>query len=263
MENGSRPQEIEQARAAFEAAEVDFRLASADLERMRKLYDAKDISAAEFDRFQTKMESSRARMQQTQESLNLAEEGPREERIHSARAQVERSRAAIQVAEAGRIEIRRMQQEIASRQADVEQAQADLAAIEKQLRDGEAHSPVSGVILVKSMEQGEVAAAGSVVATVGDLARPWLRTYVSETDLGRIRLGDRVDVRTDSFPDKTYEGRITFIASEAEYTPKQIQTQEERTKTVYRIKVELENPNFELKSNMPADGEILLGDSAS
>ena len=94
--------------------------------------------------------------------------------------------------------------------------------------------------------------------TLGNLAKPWLRGYINEKDLGRVKLGTTVKVTTDSFPGKVYDGKITFIASEAEFTPKQIQTQEERVKLVYRIKIEIDNPNGELKSNMPADAEIPL-----
>jgi HlyD family secretion protein len=93
---------------------------------------------------------------------------------------------------------------------------------------------------------------------LGDLAHPWLRAYINETDLGRIKLGGKVRLGTDSFPGKTYDGRISFISSEAEFTPKQIQTKEERVKLVYRIKIDVDNPHQELKNNMPVDGEILL-----
>ena len=97
------------------------------------------------------------------------------------------------------------------------------------------------------------------MVSVGDQDRPWLRAYISERDLGRVKLGAPVKVTTDSYPGKTYNGKVSFISSEAEFTPKQIQTSEERIKLVYRIKVDVENPNHELKSNMPADAEILAG----
>jgi HlyD family secretion protein len=113
-------------------------------------------------------------------------------------------------------------------------------------------------VLTKSAEPGEVLAAGATVVTIGDLDHPWVRGYVRESDLGKVKLGQKVKVTTDSFPGKTYTGRITFVASEAEFTPKQIQTTEERVKLVYRIKIQVENPNHELKSNMPVDAEIEL-----
>jgi HlyD family secretion protein len=87
---------------------------------------------------------------------------------------------------------------------------------------------------------------------------PWLRAYIGEQDLGRVKLGAKVKVTTDSFPGKVYWGRVAFISSEAEFTPKQIQTPEERVKLVYRVKIEVENPQHELKLNMPAEAEVLL-----
>lgn len=95
--------------------------------------------------------------------------------------------------------------------------------------------------------------------TVGDLEKPWLRAYIDETDLGRVKVGQRVKVTTDTYPGKVYEGYISFIAPEAEFTPKNVQTQKERVKLVYRVKVEMANPDMELKPGMPADADILVG----
>jgi HlyD family secretion protein len=99
---------------------------------------------------------------------------------------------------------------------------------------------------------------GTTALTVGDIEHPWLRGYVNETALGKVKIGSKARITTDSYPGKVYNGRVSFISSEAEFTPKQIQTQEERVKLVYRIKIDLENPNRELKSNMPADAEIVV-----
>jgi len=114
------------------------------------------------------------------------------------------------------------------------------------------------VVLVKSADVGEILAAGATVVTVGDIDHPWLRAYINETDLGKVKLGSKARITTDSYPGKVYDGRVSFISAEAEFTPKQIQTQEERVKLVYRIKIEVDNPKHELKSNMPADAEIVL-----
>ena len=127
-----------------------------------------------------------------------------------------------------------------------------------QIADTTIVAPIDGVVLVKSAEAGEVIAAGTTIVSLGDLDHPWLRAYINETDLGRIKLGGKVKLSTDSFPGKTYEGHISFISSEAEFTPKQIQTKEERVKLVYRIKIDVDNPQHELKNNMPVDAEILL-----
>ena len=133
-----------------------------------------------------------------------------------------------------------------------------MAITDTQINDMVVVSPIDGVVLVKSAEIGEVLAAGTTVVSVGDIDHPWLRGYINEPDLGRIKLGDTAQITTDSFPGKTYPGRISFIASEAEFTPKQIQTREERVKLVYRIKIEAANPRHELKSNMPVEADIQL-----
>ncbi len=145
-----------------------------------------------------------------------------------------------------------------TRKADAARARAQVGITDAMLQDAVVASPVNGIVLVKSVESGEVIGAGTTLATVGEMDRPWLRGYISEQDLGRVKLGAKAKVTTDSFPGKVYWGRVSFIASEAEFTPKQIQTQEERVKLVYRIKIEVENPQHELKLNMPADAEILM-----
>jgi HlyD family secretion protein len=162
------------------------------------------------------------------------------------------------MAEANRLEIERRELELRARRAEIERQKAQIALIDSQLEDTIAISPVPGVVLVKAADPGEILAPGTTVVTVGDIDHPWLRGYVNETDLGRVKLGSKARVTTDSFRGKVYEGRVTFISSQAEFTPKQIQTQQERVKLVYRIKIEIENARHELKSNMPADAEILV-----
>jgi HlyD family secretion protein len=257
---GSRTQEIQEARAAADAARTDQARASNDWQRAQILYKNDDISTAQFDQYRTAFERSGAALKQAQERLALVVEGPRKETIAAARAAAERANASVQLAEASRLELKRREQEVEARRADIERTRAQLAVLESQLGDTEVYSPIDGVVLVKSAEPGETVAAGATVVTLGDIDHPWLRGYVPETQLGLVKLGQRVRVTTDSFPGKNYEGRVSFIASEAEFTPKQIQTAEERVKLVYRIKVDLPNPQRELKLNMPADAEILLGD---
>jgi len=263
LQAGSRRQEVEQARAAVAGAETAFEKARRDWQRAQALFKKEDISASDFDRFKSAYEGSEAALRQARQRLALIVEGPRKEDIEAAQAVVARARAGLRAAEAARLDIKRMQQETATRRAEIAQAQAELAIVEAQLKDAVAVSPIGGLALVKAAEVGEVLAAGTTVVTVGDLDHPWLRAYLNERDLGRVKLGDPARVTTDSFPGKVYQGRVSFIASDAEFTPKQIQTREERVRLVYRIKIELENPNHELKSNMPADAEILVGPASS
>jgi HlyD family secretion protein len=142
--------------------------------------------------------------------------------------------------------------------AQIKEAKAALEVTKRQLEYGEVLAPISGVVLVKSAEVGEYVSPGATVLTLADLDHVWLKAYVDETDLGQVKLGQKVRVKTDTFPNKVYGGKVSFISSEAEFTPKQVQTQKERVKLVYRIKVDIENLRRELKPGMPADGEILI-----
>jgi HlyD family secretion protein len=258
LKSGARPQEIQEAKAAVENAEAELARARADWERAQTLVQNDDISKAQSDQFRTRFESAQAVVKQARERYALVVAGPRQEQIDAAASQVERGRAALRVGQANTLEVTRREHEIVTRRAEIERARAQIAAIDTQLADTVAVSPVGGVVLVKAADVGEVLAPGTPVLTVGDIDHPWLRGYINESDLGRVKLGTKVKITTDSFKGKEYWGRITFIASQAEFTPKQIQTKEERVKLVYRIKIEVDNPQHELKSNMPADGEILL-----
>ena len=258
LQNGSRPQEKLDAKAAVDAAQSEVERSQRDWERAQKLYKDDDISTAQYDQYRSRWESAVAALNSSKERQALVLAGPRIEQVNAARGQVERAQGALKSAEANSIDVKRRQEEIAQRRADIERAKAQLALIDSQLADTTVASPVDGVVLVKSADVGEVLAPGTSVVTVGDIEHPWLRGYINETDLGKVKLGSVVHVKTDSYPGKTYTGHVTFISSEAEFTPKQIQTEQERVKLVYRIKIELDNSSRELKSNMPADGEIVL-----
>ncbi|MCC7340414.1 MAG: efflux RND transporter periplasmic adaptor subunit [Bryobacterales bacterium] len=255
---GSRTQEKEQARAFAAQAEAEAVRAAADWKRAQTLFASEDITAADRDRAKAAHEATEAAVRQARERLALVEEGPRVETIEAMRAQVSRAKAALHATEAGRYDSDRLRQERTSRMAEIEQAKASLAVVETQLKDAIARSPVDGVVLVKSAEAGEVLAAGTTIATIADLAHPWLRGYVGQQNQGRVQIGAPVEVVTDSLPNRRFQGRLSFIASEAEFTPKQIQTEEERVKLVYRVKIDLENPEGVLKANMPADAFLPL-----
>jgi HlyD family secretion protein len=117
-------------------------------------------------------------------------------------------------------------------------------------------APFDGVVTVRQAELGEVVAPGTPVMTLADLDHVWLRAYLNEADLGRVRLGQAVSVSSDSHPDKRYQGRIAFIADKAEFTPKSVETHAERVTLVYRIKIDIANANHELVPGMPADARI-------
>ena len=258
LRNGSRPQEKLDAKAAVDSTQSEVERSKKDWDRAQTLYKNDDISTAQFDQYRNRWESAVAALKSASEREALVLAGPRVEVIQAQEAQVEHSRAALKTAEANALQVKQRQEDLAARRAEIARSKASIALIDSQLSDTVAVSPCDGVVLVKSADVGEILAPGTTVVTVGDIDHPWLRGYVNETDLGKIRIGSKARVTTDSYPGRVFHGKVTFIASEAEFTPKQIQTQQERVKLVYRIKIEVENPQRELKSNMPADAEILL-----
>ena len=143
----------------------------------------------------------------------------------------------------------------------INQAQAQIDLIKTQIDNAYLKSPISGVVLQKNVEAGEMISPGTAILTIGDLSRPWIKIYISTLQTGKIKLNDKADIRVDALPDKTYTGRITNISSEAEFTPKNIQTKDERTRLVYAVKISLENMNEELKPGMTADAMVNIKDS--
>jgi len=258
LKNGARPQEKLDSQAAVDAAQSEVERSRKDWDRAQVLHRDDDISTAQFDQYRNRWETAVATLNSAKEKQGLVLAGPRAEVINAQQAQVERMRGALKMAQANALEMKRREQELTTREAEIARSRASIALIDSQLADTIAASPVDGVVLVKSADPGEILSAGTTVVTIGDIEHPWLRGYVDETDLGKVKLGSKVKVTTDSYKGKVYDGRVGFIASEAEFTPKQIQTQQERVKLVYRIKIDLDNSSRELKSNMPADAEIVL-----
>jgi len=222
LEAGSRPQEIAASAATLRSAEADRDRARLDFTRQQELLGKEAISNREFESAQAQLKVAEARAVEAAERTKLVKEGPRVETIRQARARLDQTRAA-------------------------------LALAETQLENTKLLSPLTGVVLSHNIEPGEFVSPGTPIVTVADIAHMWVRAYLNQTDLGRIRHGQKVTVRTDTFPDKSYEGTISFISSEAEFTPKTVQTPKERVKLVFRIKVDVANPKDELKAGMPAD----------
>ncbi len=274
LEAGSRPQEIATAEAAVEAAEAEVDRRDADLRRMQELHEAEAATARSLEAARTARTAAKARLTEAEKRLSLVREGPREEAVEQARAALEETEQALALVKEGprqeRIEALEAEREQARqalalvkagpRQERIDQARALLKLAETKRKRARLASPVSGLVLAEGAEEGEFVSPGTPVVTVGDLGNVWLRAYLEETDLGRVKPGMRVEITTDTYPGKVYQGRVTFIASEAEFTPKNVQTRKERVKLVYRIKVAVENPAMELKPGMPADGRILTGD---
>jgi HlyD family secretion protein len=229
---GSRPEEIRHAEAELNQAKFDLENKETQYERMKSLFEKKVIPKETSDNAEAAFKIAKAAFERAKENYLLVKEGPRKEDIEDARAQVDQARASVKLNET-------------------------------QLSYTTLYSPISGVVLVKSGEIGEVVNPGTSILTMADIENVWLKAYIPETSLSEVKWGQEVIVTTDLRPKKEYRGRISFISSQAEFTPKQIQTEKERVTLVYRIKVDLSSKDHELKPGMPADGRILLEPSAS
>lgn len=265
LQNGSRVEDVEVAKAeldravaAEQSAVVKFKQAKRDYTRYTNLYKNGSVSENIFESIQTlyntsenQVSEARGQTKSASERLALLKAGPRIEQVKRAEAALAQVEAEYALVKAGpRVE------KIDQARAKMHIAQASVNGARQQLQYTELTAPMDGVVLSVSAEPGEYLNPASPVVTLGNLDKPWLRAYVSEKALGKIQLNQKVIVTTDSFPDKNYEGRVSFISSEAEFTPKIVQTFEERVKLVYRIKVALGNEDNELKPGMPADGLI-------
>jgi len=228
---GSRPEEIAESEATVRLAQAELNRLKLDYERAQTLLGSRTISQEQYDSALAAYEVGLARRQQAQEQLKLVQKGPRQEEIDRARARLE-------------------------------QATQSRALAETRLGYATLSSPISGVVLSENVEAGEYVVPGVPIVTVGDLVNSWLRAYVNEPDLGRVKVGQAVCISTDTYPDKRYPGTVSFISSEAEFTPKNVQTAEERVKLVFRIKIDIPNLAMELKPGMPADADIWLGAGA-
>jgi HlyD family secretion protein len=250
---GARPQEIASARAAVERARADAEKARKDHERTEALLARQLIPPQENDAARAASGMASARLKEAEEALALALAGPRVDQVTQARAALVAAKEDLSLVKEGA-----RKETVDQARARWRQAGEGLALARTRLSYATVFSPLSGTVLSKNAEPGEFVAAGTPVVTVADLRDVWLRGYIPETDLGKVRLGREVAVTADSYPGKKYEGRVTFIAQDAEFTPKSVQTQKERVKLVYRIKVSIANPAGELKPGMPADGALKI-----
>jgi len=228
---GTREQEVKASHQAVVDAQADSAQKKADNDRAQQLFSKDEISAQDRDLAATALKRSEANLAALQQRYNEAEEGSRKEDIAIARASLDQANANLGLSR-------------------ISETYTTLRA------------PAAGVITVRQTELGEVVAPGSPVVTLADLDHIWLRAYIAETDLGKIHWGQDAGITTDTYPGKQYHGRISFISPDAEFTPKSVQTTAERVTLVYRIKIDIDNPNHELKPGMPADAHIQLAAAA-
>ncbi len=223
LERGARPEELQQAQAAADAARERLEEARRTLQRTTVLYSGGAASREQLDQTTTAAQVAAAQDQQAREALRLVQAGPRREQIAAQRAAVRQAGAAV--------------------------AQAKAALDNTVIR-----APFAGVVTVRHREPGEAVSPGLPVVTVLDPNDRWVRIYVREDEVGRVALGQKATIRSDSDPKKRYEGRVSFIASQAEFTPRNVQTAEERVKLVYAVKIAITgDPARVLKPGVPAD----------
>jgi HlyD family secretion protein len=255
LKNGSRPQEIAAAEAEYRAAEEDRNHLKRDLDRDEQLQqsDSGSIAMEQVDRAYAAYRMANQRYLEAMKRYDLVKEGPRREEIAQSKAAMEQAQAQYRLVRDGP-----RKEDIEQARAKVEQAKAVLRSAETRLGYATVLSPLDGVVLSKNTEPGEYVAAGTPVVTVADINNVWLRAYVDERELGKrnIALGTPAEITTDAYPGKVYQGVVSFISSEQEFTPKTVQTSHERVKFVYRIKIDVKNPDGELKVGMPADAKV-------
>jgi HlyD family secretion protein len=227
LENGSRPEEIEQARAQTADREAALVKAREDFHRAESLVDKGGVSRQDYDRFQSALTSAEAQKKAAWESQRLAELGPRQEDIDMAKAVLAEQDALI-------------------------------AQSERRLGDSNLMAPNEGIILTRAREKGAIVQPGETVFTLTLASPVWVRTYVNEQDLGLVQPNMEVSVVTDTAPDRPYRAKIGFISPTAEFTPKNVETRELRTNLVYRLRVVVDTPDGGLRQGMPVTVRLPL-----
>ncbi len=224
---GSRPEEIAEARAQVAAARATLENAEVTWRRQKALAAEQYVPKQSLDNAAAALKTARADLDRSQQALALAVKGPRKEDIAAARAQLQADRAA-------------------------------LALAERELRDTKLYAPEDGVVQDRIVEPGDMVSPATPVFTLALDNPVWVRAYLPETALGKVRLGMRAQIISDSFPGKRFAGWVGFISPTAEFTPKTVQTAELRTELVYRVRVYACNPQHELRLGMPVTVQIPL-----
>jgi len=226
---GARKEDRALAREKLNQAQTNFNLAKLNKKRVENLYKSNSVSKQNYDDISAKYSLALAQLNSAKEQYLKIKTGARPEKIVEAKA-------------------------------NLEKANANLGIIKKYISDCYVTSPENGIIVKKFVEAGENVPPFGSLFKVSDLSKVKLIIYVSEQELGKVKLGQTVEIKTDTYPDKVYTGTVTYISPEAEFTPKSVQTKDERTKLVFAVKIEIPNKNSELKAGMPADAEIKLKD---
>jgi HlyD family secretion protein len=230
LRHGNRPEEIAESQANVAAAAADADNARAQFARVRALSassSGRGVSRQEMDSAKAALDMAEARLEVNRKALTLERIGPRKEDVAQADAQL---------------------------RAD----QAQLAFVQQQFKDAALLAPLNAVVRSRIVEPGEMASPQKAAFTLAITDPKWVRVYVAETDLGSIREGKRATVTVDAFPNRIFPGRIGFISSVAEFTPKSVETSELRSSLVYEVRVFVTDPKDELRLGMPATVHVAL-----
>jgi multidrug resistance efflux pump len=244
---GPRQQEIDAAAARLRMAEAQQRLARENYRRVNELVATSATTQENLDRAIEALGAANGSVEAQQEELKLLQAGTREETVRAAQAQVEEARLAWELAKQGF-----RQEEIDKARAARDAAQAALEAINQRIAELTIAAPVDGVVEALDLQPGDLAPAAAPVLSIMDDSRLWVRAYVPENRLD-VKVGQKLEVTVDSFPGERFGGEVTFISRQAEFTPSNVQTAEERVKQVFRIKVELREGLDRLRAGMAAD----------
>lgn len=227
LNTGARSEDKSSAFEMYFQAKTNFELVEKNYMRMSSLLESETITQKQFDETEALFKVSKSRLESAKQNLKKVKNIARVEELEAAEANYEMAKANFNLALNG-------------------------------LNDCFITSPINGRIVKKFIENGENASPMSSLFKISDLTKIELVVYVSEVDLGKVNYGQKVEVVVDSFPEEIFEGKVTYISPEAEFTPKSIQTKDERTKLVFSVKIEVDNSELKLKSGMPADARIIL-----
>lgn len=257
-ETGARRQELEMAQTAVDQARIQLDLARKNRARQQALFDEQLIAQAQLDQAVSQEELAEAQYQSAVSRLSLVQAGAREEEIAIAASQDRQASAGLSLARSGEKTVNLRLDEIALAEAQVRQAAAAVDLLRVLLAQRRILAPVDGLIASQLVQAGETIVPGAGLFSLLDVNRPWLKVFLPLTQVERVKVGERVRITLDAFPHKVFLGKVVQIATEAEFTPRNFQTKEERVKQVFAVKIAVSNQDGLLKAGMPADAVIEL-----